>query len=276
MKIAVVAPARTLPNDAVAMLQRIAAEPAFAGIELFVHPQCFSSSGHFAGTDAERAKALISVGNDPTINTVWFARGGYGSCRIIDTVVGALGAAARAKQWLGYSDAGYLLSAFDRACIGKSVHSPMVADGLREGGEAAIRRVLNLFAGDTSGIDRGLGPASSAVALNASVLASLTSTEHFADLRGRVLIIEEVDEHLYAFDRALYTAFASGRLDKAQGVRLGRVSGIPQNDVPFAEAPRDIVERWCRWRGVPFLGHADIGHDADNKIVPFVSSSSHP
>ena len=26
---------------------------------------------------------------------------------------------------------------------------------------------------------------------------------------------------------------------------------------------------WCRRSGIPWLGRADIGHDIDNKIVPF-------
>ncbi|MYK59293.1 MAG: LD-carboxypeptidase, partial [Rhodospirillaceae bacterium] len=32
--------------------------------ELVFHPQCFQSSGHFAGTDRERAAAFLSVAND--------------------------------------------------------------------------------------------------------------------------------------------------------------------------------------------------------------------
>ena len=41
-------------------------------------------TGHFAGTDDERAAALVEVANDPAVDAVWFARGGYGSCRIAE------------------------------------------------------------------------------------------------------------------------------------------------------------------------------------------------
>jgi hypothetical protein len=30
-----------------------------------------------------------------------------------------------------------------------------------------------------------------------------------------------------------------------------------------------VVRHWCDVSGIPYLGRADIGHDIDNKIVPF-------
>jgi muramoyltetrapeptide carboxypeptidase LdcA involved in peptidoglycan recycling len=31
----------------------------------------------------------------------------------------------------------------------------------------------------------------------------------------------------------------------------------------------EVARYWCRRSGIPWLGRADIGHDADNKVVPF-------
>jgi muramoyltetrapeptide carboxypeptidase len=53
------------------------------------------------------------------------------------------------------------------------------------------------------------------------------------------------------------------------GLRLGRLSAIPENDRPFGSEPEDIARDWCRRAGIPYLGRADIGHDAANRIVPF-------
>ena len=53
------------------------------------------------------------------------------------------------------------------------------------------------------------------------------------------------------------------------GIRLGRVSDVPENDRPFGCGAQDIARDWCERAGIPFLGAADIGHDAANKIVPF-------
>ena len=33
--------------------------------------------------------------------------------------------------------------------------------------------------------------------------------------------------------------------------------------------PEEIARDWCVRTGIPYLGRADIGHDAANKVVPF-------
>ena len=30
-----------------------------------------------------------------------------------------------------------------------------------------------------------------------------------------------------------------------------------------------IARHWCDVSGIPYLGRADIGHDTDNRVVPF-------
>ena len=77
MKIAVVAPSCSLSRDAAAAVAAIVA--GRGDCELLVHPQCFLSDGHFAGPDEARLAALREVMADPSLDAVWFARGGYGS-----------------------------------------------------------------------------------------------------------------------------------------------------------------------------------------------------
>ena len=85
-------------------------QKAYGGkVELVFHPQCFRQAGHFAGEDHERIDALVELANDPKLDAVWFARGGYGACRVAEFAIPHLDAHARAKRWMGYSDAGFLL-----------------------------------------------------------------------------------------------------------------------------------------------------------------------
>ena len=58
-------------------------------------------------------------------------------------------------------------------------------------------------------------------------------------------------------------------IQRVAGIRLGRVSDILPNEPDFARTEEDIVQDWCARAKIPYLGRADIGHDADNKIVPF-------
>ena len=109
MKIAVVAPSCSLKPEAADAVAKIVARRG--DCEVVVHSQCFLSDGHFAGRDAERLGALREVMADPSVDAIWFARGGYGSNRIAEAAVADLPDAARGKTYLGYSDAGFLLAA---------------------------------------------------------------------------------------------------------------------------------------------------------------------
>src|SRR5687767_3279011 len=107
MKIAVVAPSCTLKREAA---QRVAQLAGARGCELAIHPQCFLSDGHFAGSDEQRLGALREVMADGSVDAVWFARGGYGSNRIAESAVAELSLTAMRKTYLGYSDGGFLLA----------------------------------------------------------------------------------------------------------------------------------------------------------------------
>ncbi len=263
-RIAICAPARPITQqDAAAVL---ALAPEATGIDLSFHPQCFLEQGHFAGSDAQRLAAFVECANDPAFDAVWFARGGYGSNRIAAAAISQLGAAARTKRYLGYSDTGYLLAALYRAGIGQPVHAPMPGDIRREGGGEAVRRSLRWLAGDRSDAETSPDAAPRA-AFNLTTLAMICGTALMPDLAGHVVLVEEVSEHLYAVDRLFFHVTA--HLHGIAGLRLGRIGDVPENDVPFGADEEAIARDWCARTGIPYLGRADIGHDVDNKIVAF-------
>lgn len=266
--IGVVAPASRL-DVTLAERVRLLAGDVEGTPEVFFHPQCFLASGHFAGNDEDRARAFLDVANDPHFHAVWIGRGGYGACRIAETIIPQLTAHAREKVYLGYSDAGFLLAALYRAGCAVA-HGPMPADLLRANGEAAVLRSLNwLAAGDLSGLEPSLQDDVPAAAFNAVVLSHLLGTSLEPDLSGHVLMLEEVSEHLYRFDRTMFHLTATPTIRCVKGIRLGRVSDIQPNEPDFAQTAEEIVRHWCEVSGIPFLGSADIGHDSDNKVVPF-------
>ncbi len=238
-------------------------------VELLFHPQCFLAEGHFAGSDAARARAFLDVANDASVSAVWFARGGYGSGRIAEAVLAGLAPAAKHKTYLGYSDGGFLLGGLYRAGY-RMAHGPIPHDIRRTGGDAAVTRALSyLVDGDKTGLEPSLDGKTPAAAFNLTILAMLIGTPLMPDLAGHAVMIEEVSEHLYAIDRLMFHVTANEGLRRCAGLRLGRVSDIPDNDPPFGQTPEHIVRHWCAISGIPFLGDADIGHDAANKIVPF-------
>ncbi|MBV9528162.1 LD-carboxypeptidase [Sphingomonas sp.] len=270
MRIAVVAPSCPLKREAADAVQRIVA--ARDDCELAIHPQCFLSEGHFAGPDEARLAALREVMVDPAVDAVWFARGGYGSNRIAEATLAELSAGARAKTYMGYSDAGFLMAGLHKA--GAAVAwGPMPQDVLRNGGEGAVTRALDwLVRKDAAALEPDLsGPA---MAFNLTVLSNLLGTPLEPDFAGAELLLEDVGEHLYRIDRTMFHVTASEAVQKVRQIRLGRVADILPNDVEFGSDGVAIVADWCRRSGIPFGGQADIGHDAANKVVPFPSASA--
>jgi muramoyltetrapeptide carboxypeptidase len=267
MKIAVVAPSCTLRPEAADAAMAIAA--ARGDAELVVHPQCFFTDGHFAGPDAARLAALREVMADEQYQAVWFARGGYGSNRIAEAAAADLPPAARRKTYLGYSDAGFLLAAFHKEGLDVA-HGPMVQDVVRQGGEGAIHRALDwLVHRNESALEPGLKPGQRAMAFNLTVLSNMIGTAIEPDFSGAELLIEDVAEHEYRIDRAMFHISGSPAIRRVAGLRMGRMSEIPDNDPAFGGDAESIVRDWCERSGIAFLGDADIGHDAANRVVPF-------
>ena len=107
------------------------------------------------------------------------------------------------------------------------------------------------------------------MAFNLTVLSNLLGTPLEPDLTGVDLLIEDVSEHLYGIDRTMFHVTASGNVRRVARLRLGRVADVLPNDVDFGADEQAIVADWCARSGISFGGRADIGHDAQNKVVPF-------
>jgi muramoyltetrapeptide carboxypeptidase len=277
VKIAVVAPANVLPADVPPKVQALAkARFGDDAPEIAFHEQCFLSSGHFAGPDKAREDALVEVANDPKVDAVWFARGGYGSNRIAERAIARMGSAAKKKPFLGYSDNGFILGGLLAKGIGLPVHAPMPIDINKPGGDDAIMRSLEwlvlrgeprlrYYFGDLP-YDAGGGKYA---AFNLMVFCQLLGTSLQPDLKGRTLMLEEVDEALYAIDRCFFQVTSNPAVRKAAGIMLGRCAPITPNNPDFGMDEDAIAKHWCEISGIPYLGRADIGHDVNNKVVPF-------
>jgi muramoyltetrapeptide carboxypeptidase len=271
IRIAVVAPGTRLEPRMADQIQDLAAKlyPKRTP-DIAFHPQCFLSSGHFAGNDASRAAALIETANDESVDAVWFGRGGYGSCRIAQAVLAKLTAAAKGKLYLGYSDVGFLLAGLYRHGFARVAHGPMVSDIRREGGEEAIARALAyLVDRDAKTLEPNVIPDVPAAAFNITILSQMLGTPLEPDLADHVLMLEEVSEQMYRIDRALFHITSNPAIRNVAGIRLGRCSEIVPNDPDFGQTEEQVVKYWCGKSGIAYLGRADIGHDIANKIVPF-------
>ncbi len=268
--IALVCPGGPITQDLAEKTGEIAAARFGDSVKLHFHPQCFLIDGHFAGSDAERSAAFLEVANDPQYDAVWFARGGYGAGRLDENIFARLNDAAHAKIYLGYSDAGTLLARLYKEGVGAPTHGPMPIDLVRDGGEQTIARALDYLVNrNAETLEPSVRNGGKTAAFNITILAHLAGTYYLPDLSGHIIMLEDVGEYLYRIDRAMFSIIADKGVKNAAGIMLGRVSDVPENDRPFGQTEEEIIKYWCAHAGVPYLGRADIGHDAENKIVPF-------
>ena len=146
----------------------------------------------------------------------------------------------------------------------------MPVDIFRDDGEKAVKRGLAwLVDGATSVLERGVTPGHPNMAFNLTILSQLLGTPLEPDFTGHVLMLEDVGEYMYRIDRYFYHVTSNPAVRRCAGVRLGRCSAVPKNNPDFGMNEEEVARFWCERSGIPYLGRADIGHDSDNKIVPF-------
>lgn len=273
-RIKVVAPARWVEPE---LAMRFAALAERHGFAVEVSGQCFERLGQLAGPDDRRAAALAEALADPAVDVVWCARGGYGAGRLLDGLRAA-GLDGAGRTFVGYSDITTLLLGLRVPGL-KLVHGPMPIDLDGPGREDNLSRLLSdLAAGRVPappspevaglrvvrpGIARG-----PLLAANLSLLTGLLGTRHCPDLEGSILVVEDVDEYLYAIDRMFLHLHHAGVLDRIAGLVVGEFSGTQDNETPFGDDLEAIVRRFAGRLDKPVVIGYPMGHGRLNFAMP--------
>jgi muramoyltetrapeptide carboxypeptidase len=102
------------------------------------------------------------------------------------------------------------------------------------------------------------------------MLCHLCGTRFLPDLRGAILLIEEIAEPPYRIDRMLTHLRLTGVLDQVAGVVVGRLlrCDAPQGRPPLPiEATAVVAERLADL-DVPVAAGAPVGHGDRNVALP--------
>ncbi|HSM35457.1 MAG TPA: LD-carboxypeptidase [Longimicrobiales bacterium] len=269
-RVALVAPAGPVDDAriarAVARLQRLGLEPVEGrGVR--------ERAAYLAGSDRTRAADIAWAFRDPGIDAVWALRGGYGSMRLWRQLPLEI-LRTRPRVFLGYSDNTSLHLAFQRQGV-VSFHGPH-AGAERLPSRAAACLVAVLFEAAPAGVLPGAdarpvplvgGRAEGRLAGgNLSLLAAAAGTPFAPEARGRILILEDVDEAVYRIDRMLEQLLASGVMEGVRGLALGRFTKVADNRRP--RKLDDVLAEFAGRLGVPTLSNLPFGHLADSWTLP--------
>ena len=205
-----------------------------------------------AGTDQERAAGYRELVQDPAVDAIFFARGGYGSSRVL-SFLDPDEIRANPKIHLGGSDLTALFAYLGKRAGLVTFYGPMVAVEMGKDDDLDWERVLRGAAPDPhrfADADVIAPGRTEGVLLGGclSLLASLAGTPEALDGEGAILFWEDTGEETYRLDRMLTQLDRSGTFDRLRGLVIGSVSP----GVRF-ESPLEIAAYLReRLRGSPF------------------------
>ena len=236
------------------------------GLDPVVPTQTTMRDRQFGGTDAERAEALNAAFRDPEISAVWALRGGYGCTRILPLLDGA--ALQANPTWItGFSD----ITALHGWASGlgvASLHAP-VASTVPTTDPSDVDAFRQVWRSGAPAAPQG---ARRVVGGNLSVLFAMLGTPSMPPLKGRWLLLEDLDEYLYHLDRMLVALGQAGVFDEVEGVLVGSFTDLKDNtkahgqatDNPFGRTVREMVEEHVVARGCAVEWDVPTGHGPRN------------
>jgi muramoyltetrapeptide carboxypeptidase len=247
------------------------------GLEVVLAPGALARDGYFAGPDAIRLAGVNAALRDPVVRGVICTRGGYGAQRIVDGIDTA--ALQRdPKVFVGFSDITALQLALWRRLGLPGVHAPMAAwnagrtgtvsaGSLREAIMSSADVVLHARDDEETSSVRVAGDPVTGTLLggNLCLITSTLGTPDFPDLRGAILLLEEVEEPPYKVDRMLTHLRRAGALDGLAGVAVGQFTDCADG---WPTTVADVLHDRLGDLGVPVLGGLPVGHGRDQLSVP--------
>ncbi len=237
--------------------------------------------GYLAGSNDERLDDLHYMFKKKNVKAIFTVRGGYGSARLLDKIDYNL-IGKNPKIFVGYSDITALqLAIFNKVGL-VTFAGPMVAVDFHNGVDSSLEeyfwaavtsskslgkirmpheeKLFQLNKGDKKG--RIIGG-------NLSVLTSLIGTKFMPDMKGKILLLEEVGEAPYRIDRMLNQLKLSKVLGEISGAVLGAFIDCNEKDPTKSSLTLgEVIEDYFSKLKAPVIYNFRHGHIKDNITVP--------
>jgi muramoyltetrapeptide carboxypeptidase len=233
---------------------------------------------YLAGHDTARSEDLHAMLAREDIHAVFCARGGYGAMRLFP-LLQLEAVATRPRIFTGYSDITSLHLALTQGANIITFHSPNVTALPRLNAVAAEvywrllevaepygtlpaePDVMNTLVGGRAEGELAGG--------NLCLLAHACSSRYAPDLRGKIVLIEEVNEAVYRVDRDLMQLRNAGLLDQAAGFVVGTLTGWRKSEGdPPRNSPDALWQDFLAPLGKPTLIGFPFGHEPNPLTLP--------
>ena len=243
------------------------------GYRVLWNKHALDRHGFFAGEHGARSEELLHYLEDPAVRAVFCARGGYGSNYVVEQLAARpLWARLRRlppKIVVGYSDITSLLVFLSQALGWVTFQGPMVSRDLAAGETGYDRIGMEQVL--TNGA-RGATLETDATALRAGtaegrlvggclpMLTATLGTPQEIDTRGRILLLEDVDEKPFRIDRMLFHLRRAGKFRDIRAVAFGEMPGCGLN-ATAADSLREIILQTFADTDIPIVFGLRFGHN---------------
>ena len=231
----------------------------------------------FAGTDSNRAKDIMDMFLDPSIDGIICLRGGYGSIKTlpyIDTDI----LINNPKFFCGFSDITILLNYFSSLGL-ITFHGPMTNSNFKD--KITLKSFFDISSCSKNQYDYDLNKYSTIsyvnpdsfsgkiIGGNLSVICSSIGTPYEIDTTDSILLIEDVNQKPYTIDRMITQLISSGIIDKCKGIILGYLSDEPSYSASLSTIllNNTVIEAFSIIK-IPIIIGFPFGHNYPNLTIP--------
>lgn len=250
------------------------------GFKVKVGRSCREKYGYLSGSDEVRAEDVNIMFADKEVDGIMCLRGGYGTPRILDRLDYDI-IRRNPKVFVGYSDITAIHIALNQLCGLATIHGPMPSSDMLEDFDDFSRCSFfrTVMSGEPLGelenppemaINTMVGGRSRGIIVggNLSLIAATIGTPFEIDTRGKLLLLEEVDEEPYSIDRMLTQLRLSGKLDDCCGIILCDWRNCGAKDPDRSLTLEEVFENDIKSLGKPTISNFKAGHCKIKVTVP--------
>lgn len=230
---------------------------------------------YFAGLHQRRAHALIEMFQDPEVDAIICARGGYGCHYLVEQLPPEI-IFSHPKIFMGYSDVTLLLQFIENRCGMIAFHGPMVAWEFarhepfynRESLFECLTRTTPGQKIAASGLETLRGGTCGGLLTGGclSLITAALGTPYELQTEGRILFLEDVNAKPYQVDRMLMQLRLAGKFEAVQGIIFGQMLDCGQG-ADETYRLQDIVSEILQPYRFPILYGLPSGHTSSGCLT---------
>lgn len=241
-----------------------------------ISPDLFGPDLLCANTDEKRFQQLRDALFNPTSDAIWCLRGGYGSTRLIPSLL-KLAPPEKSKLFIGFSDITGLHLFLQQKWHWQTLHGPTLNQVVQHLiAEENINELKKVIFGQLPKLSYLLTPYHKPTILD-SIHAPLTggslslvqtslSTDWQIETKNKILFLEDVNEVAYRIDRMLQHLQQSGILTHVKAILFGDFTFTAK--IEEEKKIQEVLARFSKEQNFPVLHCPGIGHGKNNRSLP--------